>query len=557
MRKLHSIFVCLSLTIAFNSVIAQRVVSLVPGISTDSIFEVKQNATKIAFDALSGNLFYSTLNGDIYEIVMPAGGAVTDTLRFTATDHGITFLQGLYFKDSTLYVCGSNWYTNTTVGKIVKGILQPNGSRVWIDVVTTSPYPSASSSGDHGFSGLTIDPMGAYIFVSSGARTHLGEVRTNNGAWPGYREVPLTTRIFKFPIATVGLILQNDSAIIDNSGFVFAWGTRNAYDMAWDGDNNLFAIDNVGERDDPEELNWLRQGKNYGYPWTMGGNANPLTNPLYDVNLDPLVNPLNGGYLAGWFAADPNFPPIPPGVTFTEPVRNYGPDADFFRDEITGQVKNASDEGTFITSFTGHRSPLGLVFDRDSLLAAPYRGDGFVLSFMPGGDSAGYTPLSPWGGPSVFVDPSRELTQLKLTYNASIDNFTMTATDIVTGFYLPVDAVKVGTDLYVIEYNGDLWKISFPAYTALSENEVENDVIVYPNPFTGTTQFEFNANAFGLAKLDINDVQGKLMLSQQNIKVQSGKNKINMDLSNLKSGIYFYHFTFNAFTHTGKISKIK
>lgn len=122
---------------------------------------------------------------------------------------------------------------------------------------------------------------------------------------------------------------------------------------------------------------------------------------------------------------------------------------------------------------------------------------------------------------------------------------------------MPVDAVKVVTDLYVIEYNGDLWKISFPAYTALSENEAGNDVIVYPNPVTTTTQFEFNAHAFGLAKLDINDVQGRLMLSQQNIKVQSGKNKINIDLSNLKSGMYFYHLTLNGFTCKGKISKIR
>lgn len=557
MVKTYFILVCLSITIAGKSVIAQRVISLVPGITTDSIYEVKQNATKIAFDAVSGNLFYTTLNGDIYEVFMPGSGLVTDTLRYTATNHGITFLQGLYFKDSTLYVCGSNWYSNTTVGKIVKAELQPNGSRTWTDVVTTNPYPSANSSGDHGFSGLTIDPMGNYIYVSSGARTHLGEVKTNNGAWPGYREVPLTTRIFKFPIATVGLILQNDSTIIDNSGFVFAWGTRNAYDMAWDGNNNLFAIDNVGERDDPEELNWLRQGKNYGYPWTMGGNMNPLMNPGYDVNADPLVNHLNGGYLAGWFSSDPNFPSVPAGLTFTEPVRNYGPDADFYRDEITGQVKNASDQGTYISSFTGHRSPLGLVFDNDSSLDNPYRGDGFVLSFMPGGDSAGYTPLSPWGGPSVFVDPSRELTQLKLTYDASIDNFTMTATDIVTGFYLPVDAVKVGTDFYVIEYNGDLWKISFPAYTALSENAARSDVIVYPNPVTTATQFEFNATAFGLAKLDISDVQGQLMLSQQNIKVQSGNNKIKVDLSSLKSGMYFYHLTLNGYTLKGKISKIK
>lgn len=118
----------------------------------------------------------------------------------------------------------------------------------------------------------------------------------------------------------------------------------------------------------------------------MGSNYNPLLISSYDVNQDPLVNHLCAGFINGWFAGDPSFPIIPNGISFIEPVRNYGPDGDFFRDAITGQVKNASDEGTYISTFTGHRSPLGLVFDKDSILPAPFKGDGFVLSFMPGGD---------------------------------------------------------------------------------------------------------------------------------------------------------------------------
>ncbi|MEP7168930.1 MAG: PQQ-dependent sugar dehydrogenase [Bacteroidota bacterium] len=265
-----------------------------------------------------------------------------------------------------MYLCGNIWPATTGIGKVVKGILLPNGTRVWVDVVTTDPYPTANTAGDHGFAGVNLDPAGKYIYVSSGARTHLGEIRTNGGTWPGCREVPVTSRIFKFPVNTVGAVLPNDSALIDNSGYVFAWGTRNAYDMAWDGNDTLFAIDNSGERDDPEELNWLRQGKHYGFPWNMGGNNNPLRFSPYDVNLDLLVNHLSAGYMNGWFANDPAFPPIPSAIVFAEPVHNYGLVADFFRDSVTGLVKNAHDEATYITSFTAHRSPLGLVFDKDS-----------------------------------------------------------------------------------------------------------------------------------------------------------------------------------------------
>jgi glucose/arabinose dehydrogenase len=527
---------CLITLIIFaDCLTAQRVYPLVPNVYVDSILKIKPNASKLAMNPLTGRLFYSTVEGNIYEVFIPVSGSSTDSLRYTSANHGITFLQGLCFRDSVLYICGNVWSSTTTIGKVVKAVMQPNGTRKWVNVITTKPYPTASSTGDHGFSGVCIDPDGKNIYVSSGARTHLGEVRTNGGAWPGKREVPLTTRIFKFPIQSEGLLLPNDSSIIDNSGYVFAWGTRNAYDMAWDGNNMLFAIDNSGERDDPEELNWLRLGKHYGYPWRMGSNNNPLRVSPYDVNTDLLVNHKSGGYLSGWFADDPTFPPTPAGITFTDPVRNYGKVADFYRDPFTGHVKNASDEGIYITSFTPHRSPLGLVFDRDSLLAAPFRGNGFVMSFMPGGDSTGYTPLSPWGSPCPFVDPSRELVQMKLTYDAGIDNYIMTTSNIVSGFYLPVDAELKNNFLYVAENGGSIWRVSFPLYTGIEETKNELDLIIYPNPFNKSTTLKFeNSNNVNYT-VTLYNVFGQIVKTILNVNT----NKIEIERSNLPNGLYF------------------
>ncbi len=514
---------------------AQSVFPLVPGITIDSILQTKSGATKIAMESVSGHLFYSTAPGDIYEVYIPGVGAATDSLRYTSADHGITSLQGFYLRDSVMYLCGNIWSATTGIGKIVKGTLQPNGTRAWVDVVTTDPYPTASSGGDHGFTGVNLDPDGNNIYVSSGARTHLGEIRTNGGAWPGTREVPVTSRIFKFPVNSIGIVLPNDSNLVDNSGYVFAWGTRNAYDMAWDGNDMLFAIDNSGERDDPEELNWLRQGNHYGFPWNMGGNDNPLRFSPYDVNLDPMVNHLSSGYVNGWFADDPTFPPVPSGITFTEPVRNYGLTADFFRDPVTGQVKNAHDEGTYISSFTAHRSPVGLLFDSDSLLAAPFRGDGFVMSFMPGGDSTGYTPISPWGGPCPFVDSSRELVQLKLTYNSTIDNYTMTTSNIAGGFYLPVDAELSGNVMYVIEYDGDIWKITFPAFVGIPKIVNSSILSIYPNPFNGSTTVQFENSGKENCSLTLYNTYGQIVRIINNITTD----KIEIERNNLSCGLYF------------------
>ena len=57
----------------------------------------------------------------------------------------------------------------------------------------------------------------------------------------------------------------------------------------------------------------------------------------------------------------PTFPPPPPGVTFTDPIVNLGPDADHYRAD-NGSEHDSSDENKPISSFTPHISPLGLAF---------------------------------------------------------------------------------------------------------------------------------------------------------------------------------------------------
>lgn len=472
--------ICLLVQTSISAVYGQRVTSLRPDISVDSILKVKPGASKIALDPITKHLFYTSSNGNIYEVFEDSQ---TDSLRFTANDHGLSRLQGLCFLDSTMYLSGNIWYSTTGIGMIMKGTMQANGTRIWITMVVTEAYPTSSSTGDHGFTGITVNPNKQFLFFSGGSRTSFGEVESNNGNFPGMREQALTSKIYRIPIDAENLYWPNDSTFLANSGYVYAEGTRNAYDMAWNAQNHLFAVDNAGERDDPEELNWIQEGKHYGFPWRIGGNANPLTNPSYDASQDPLINPNNGAYLAGDFNADPNFPPIPAGIQFTEPLRNYGNAADYFKDESTGQIKRASEEVTSVRTFTPHRSPLGLLIDRSELLGSVYQGKSFVMSFMPGGDSTGYTPLSPWGSPCPFVDSSRELVMMDLKYDSLLADYTVHTSNIVTGFYLPVDAEQVGNSIYVIENNGVLWKLNFPS-KLIPPICYQAGLITYPNPFS-------------------------------------------------------------------------
>ena len=79
----------------------------------------------------------------------------------------------------------------------------------------------------------------------------------------------------------------------------------------------------------------------------------------------------------GLFYNDPDYPPPP--MAFTDPVTNLGPDADRFRDPVTGEARDASDLGLTVHTLTPHSSPLGLVFDVHNALSQEFMGDGFVL----------------------------------------------------------------------------------------------------------------------------------------------------------------------------------
>ena len=73
-----------------------------------------------------------------------------------------------------------------------------------------------------------------------------------------------------------------------------------------------------------EELNWLRPGQHYGFPWRIGGTDNPQQFPNYDPSTDRLLDPRFVAVQNGYYHNDPTFPPPP--ANLAEPVINLGPD---------------------------------------------------------------------------------------------------------------------------------------------------------------------------------------------------------------------------------------
>ena len=192
-----------------------------------------------------------------------------------------------------------------------RGVPDGRGGFAWSTVATTDPIPSSGTVFDHQFNGIVVSPDGRWLFVNSGSRTDHGEEQSVDGTFPGAREVPLTAAIFRLPADGVDLLLPNDDAALGELGYVYARGMRNAYDLAFAPNGDLFAAENGPDADFPDELNWVREGLHYGFPWRFGVEDNPQQFPEYDGEGD---RRLQGDFEAvrrGFYRSDPDFPPAP------------------------------------------------------------------------------------------------------------------------------------------------------------------------------------------------------------------------------------------------------
>jgi glucose/arabinose dehydrogenase len=415
------------------------------------VFQTGGGFVRLKRDPLTDAIFYMSSTVDIYQLGFDTNGQVKLTKAYTRSDVGVDkdfVAAGLAFApDGTIYVLGNIATETTTQGVIRKGTPATAGKRTWTTLASTAPYPKSNTQFDHVCNGIVVSPDGRYLYMNSGSRTDHGEVQDSKGAFPNTREVPLTSAIFRIPTDADNQTLPNDEGELKAKGYLFADGTRNAYDLAFGPNGDLFGTENGPDADYPDELNWLQEGHHYGFPWRMGNIDNMQRAADYDPAKDGRLQPEFFAVQNNFYHKDPSYPPPPDGVTFTDPIANLGPDGDVFRD-VDGSTHDASDLGQPAFSFTPHRSELGLVFDTEGAVGGDLKGGAFVLSW---GAAEGSLP-----------DQGRDLLYLKLTKNG--DTYQMQTTQLAVGFDHPIDQALVGNKLYVLDWGGKgaIWEVTLP-----------------------------------------------------------------------------------------------
>jgi glucose/arabinose dehydrogenase len=347
--------------------------------------------------------------------------------------------------DGRVFVVSNIQQNGYNTATIRRGV--PNGDGyTWTTVATTEQYPLSGTPFDHVFNGITVTPDQQYLIVNSGSRTDHGEVEDNQGLFPDTREIPLTARLFQIPIDASYITLPNDEAAL--APYIYARGFRNAYDPTFAPNGELFVGDNGPDADLPDEFNVVRKGGHYGFPWRFGNIDNPQRDPNYDPSQDRLLNEEFVAVQLGVYANDPDYPAAPD--VMIDPIINSGPAATIYR-AANGQVADASAMGQTLSSFTPHRSPLGLTFATDAFPASWQMRDGLSGFILSWGAAGGDIP-----------DKGQDLLHLQLTANAT-GGYDMRAVQLIRDLRNPIDAAIIGNRMYILEFGADvaLWEIEF------------------------------------------------------------------------------------------------
>ncbi|MCZ6794828.1 MAG: PQQ-dependent sugar dehydrogenase [Planctomycetota bacterium] len=222
----------------------------------------------------------------------------------------------------------------------------PSKPELW----TRFAYPYGVGGFNHGACRIAQGPDGM-IYLGSGARTDHGEAgeephisRSGEGPDPGVSPGA--------GISGEGLtasILRFDPRKGQQIPEVFSRGNRNPYGFDWDDQGRLIDCENGPMADHPEELNHIREGKHYGFPYVFGKGETP------DYE-DRAV--------------------APAGLSFEDPIENLGPG---------GLLGDHS-----LHSFAPHSCPAGLVFYPGGEIPERYHGTFFVARY---GNLVGYSRL--------------------------------------------------------------------------------------------------------------------------------------------------------------------
>jgi glucose/arabinose dehydrogenase len=257
-------------------------------------------------------------------------------------------------------------------------------------------HPYGVGGFNHGACRIAQGPDGR-IYLGVGSRTDHGEAGDEPGVsklgeaphpavrgGPGFAGGDYTACILRFDPEKGQQVPE-----------VYSRGNRNPFGFDWDDKGRLIDAEHGPMADHPEEINHVKKGKHYGFPYVFGNSERP-------------------DY--------PDAPKPPRGLKFEPPLRNVGPGG------LLGDHP--------MYSLAPHSAPGGLVFYTRGSLPKRYEKSFFLARF---GNLVNYNRI----GFDVLSFRLAEGTDGKLTVHCE---------RFLDRLGRPLDVCVAGGKLYVVEY---------------------------------------------------------------------------------------------------------
>ncbi|HEX6429407.1 MAG TPA: T9SS type A sorting domain-containing protein [Niastella sp.] len=154
-----------------------------------------------------------------------------------------------------------------------------------------------------------------------------------------------------------------------------------------------------------------------------------------------------------------------------------------------------------------------------------------------------YTPHSPDEVQSVVTTYAGRVKggDFKWTFNNSVD-------DASSDINAPLKAAIVAYTTRLVSVQGEPGALARNATTPTTMAEPDRLISIYPNPAKSYTRLQFTLNKASLVTIDVYNVAGMKVKSVVNRSFSAGVNTMNIDIANLKSGVYMVKITIDSQT---------